>query len=248
MRGGSQPKWWPGIAQGGVSRNVGGSAPPLRGPSRAPPAHILSLQFGNRIRTASGAPFRSTSLRHRTARGAPEQVHHKVNSMSAISLRDRSGDAPRPLFESQRPPGSPFPPLGEAQTAAQTMEGPKGMPRVTGSRCQDYCLPLRLWKHPQHYQLHHHNGPETLPQNHPRSDLGPPRAPLAPKDDYRGGTPQSTGVRGPYLAVHLVPSGSPPDPLLSPRFVTELGDLFGEHSASSTDRPRCSGACKATAM
>ena len=81
-----------------------GVRPPLRDPSGAPPDPFLSPRFGTGIGTASGTSCGSTPLRHRTGRGAPEQVNYRVNSMSTIPLLGRSVDAPGPLLESQPAP------------------------------------------------------------------------------------------------------------------------------------------------
>ena len=89
---------------GGVHPNVGGYPAPFRAPFGTPLGNMWALLFGSRNRSASGASFGSTPRRPLTARGAPEQVNYRVNSMSPIFLPVRSKDAPEPLLESQPAP------------------------------------------------------------------------------------------------------------------------------------------------
>ena len=102
---------------------LGGGRPPMTGvpgpfralhlvPSGPPLGPLLPPRFVTEIGTASKTSFETTPPPPRTGRSAPEQVKHRVNSMSPISLPGRSGDTPGPLLKSQlAPPRAPFCPL-----------------------------------------------------------------------------------------------------------------------------------------
>ena len=90
--------------RGGWYRRCRGSSPPFWTPKSSLLGALFASLAVSKIGTASKASFGSNPLHLRTVRGAPEQVKYRLNLMSTISLRSRSGNAPGPFWESKMPP------------------------------------------------------------------------------------------------------------------------------------------------